>query len=159
MARLSAWRNLAYFAGFYQGINVATQVEKYLRVMGLWERRVDPVGTFSRGMKQRLALARALLGEPQVLFLDEPTASVDSQVSASIYELLRRLNETITILLISHNTDVIASYVKTVGCVNRRLFYHNEPILTPEMLGVAFQCPVDLVAHGVPHRVFPEHDR
>ncbi|HEY9660354.1 MAG TPA: hypothetical protein V6C65_18010, partial [Allocoleopsis sp.] len=57
----------------------------------------------------------------------------------------------------SHDIGAIASCVKTVGCLNRRLFYHGEKQITPEMLEVVYQCPVDLIAHGVPHRVFPQH--
>ena len=72
--RLSVRRILEYFASFYPSIESRSQVEKYLRLMGLWERRNSKVGTFSKGMKQRLALARALVHEPKVLFLDEPTA-------------------------------------------------------------------------------------
>ncbi len=59
--------------------------------------------------------------------------------------------------MISHDIGAIADCVKTVGCLNRRLFYHGEKQVTPEMLEVVYQCPVDLIAHGVPHRVFPQH--
>ena len=64
--RLSARRNLEFFAGFYPNLDIRTQSEKYLRLMGLWERRDDRLGTFSKGMKQRMALARALIHEPKV---------------------------------------------------------------------------------------------
>jgi len=64
-------------------------------------------------------------------------------------------NDRITILMISHDIGAIASCVKIVGCLNRRLFYHEEKLITPEMLEMVYQCPVDLIAHGVPHRVFP----
>ena len=74
-----------------------------------------------------------------------------------IYQLLKQLNKQITILMISHDIGAIADCVKTVGCLNRRLFYHGEKQVTPEMLEVVYQCPVDLIAHGVPHRVFPQH--
>jgi zinc transport system ATP-binding protein len=84
-------------------------------------------------------------------------ASVDPQVSANFYELLSRLNEHVTILMISHDMSAISSHVKTVGCLNRRLFYHGGRQITPDMLEAAYQCPIDLIAHGVPHRVFPEH--
>jgi len=79
--RLSARRNLEYFAGFYSNIDISAQVEKYLKLMGLWERRHDKVGTFSKGMEQRPALARALLHEPKMLFLDEPTAGLDPEAA------------------------------------------------------------------------------
>jgi len=82
--RLSARRNLEYFAGFYPSIESQSQVEKYLKLMGLRERQDSKVGTFSKGMKQRLALARALVHEPKVLFLDEPTAGLDSEAAGEV---------------------------------------------------------------------------
>jgi zinc transport system ATP-binding protein len=79
-------------------------------------------------------------------------------VSSSIYDLLKRLNRSVTIMMASHDIGAISSRVKTVGCLNRHLFYHGDDTLTQEMLELAYQCPIDLIAHGVPHRVFPEHD-
>ncbi len=102
--RLSARRNLEFFAGFYPAVNTRTQVDKYLRLMGLWERRNDKVGTFSKGMKQRLALARALLHEPQVLFLDEPTAGLDPEASREVREFIKSLSQQgRTVFLSTHN--------------------------------------------------------
>jgi zinc transport system ATP-binding protein len=119
--------------------------------------RERPIGELSGGQRQRVYIARALATEPAILLLDEPMASVDPQARTSTYELLRRLNESITILMVTHDMGAISSYVKTVGCINRYLFYHGERQLTPDMLEAAYQCPIDLIAHGVPHRVFPEH--
>ncbi len=90
--RLSAFRNLEYFAGFYPNIDVPKQVEKYLKIMGLLERQADVVGTFSKGMKQRLALARALLHEPPAVFLDEPTAGLDPEASGEVRGLIKKLS-------------------------------------------------------------------
>jgi zinc transport system ATP-binding protein len=132
-------------------------VAQALREVDLLELRDRPIGELSGGQRQRAYIARALASEPKILLLDEPTSSVDPQVSVSIYELLEELNAHATILLISHDVSVVSSYVKTVGCLNRRLFYHNDRQLTPEMLEQAYQCPIDLIAHGVPHRVFAEH--
>lgn len=119
--------------------------------------RERPIGELSTGQRRRVYLARALATEPDILLLDEPLAGVDRQVSTSIYELLRRLSDRITILLASHDIGAISSHVGTVGCLNRRLFYHGGDRLTPEMLELAYECPIDLIAHGTPHRVFPEH--
>jgi len=116
-----------------------------------------PIGALSGGQRQRVYIARALATEPEILLLDEPMSSVDPQVSNNVYELLRQLNERITILMVTHDMSVISSYVKTVGCLNRRLFYHGGKQITPDMLEAAYQCPIDLIAHGVSHRVFPEH--
>jgi zinc transport system ATP-binding protein len=116
-----------------------------------------PMGALSGGQQQRVYIARALAAEPAILLLDEPTSHIDTRASEGIYELLRQLNERVTILLISHDMNVVASYVTSVGCLNRWLFYHEDRQLSPDMLEAAYQCPVDLIAHGVPHRVFPEH--
>ncbi|HEX9896805.1 MAG TPA: ABC transporter ATP-binding protein [Dehalococcoidales bacterium] len=102
--RFSAYRNLEFFAGFYSNIDAPVQIEKYLKLMGLWERRENRVGTYSKGMKHRLALARALLHEPKVLFLDEPTAGLDPEAAQEVRELIKRLSgEGRTIFLCTHN--------------------------------------------------------
>jgi ABC-2 type transport system ATP-binding protein len=71
---LTAEYNLRIFAQLYEVKNIEKQVGKYLKMLGLYDRRFDSVGTFSKGMKQKLAIARALLHEPKLIFLDEPTA-------------------------------------------------------------------------------------
>lgn len=128
-----------------------------LRRVDMLDQRERPFGDLSGGQRQRVYVARALATEPSILLLDEPLASVDPRVSSNIYELLKRLNRSVTILMVTHDIGAISSHVKSVGCLNRRLFYHGDDTLTPEMLELAYQCPVDLIAHGVPHRVFPEH--
>jgi len=128
-----------------------------LRRVDLLDLRSRPIGDLSGGQRQRVYIARALAARPEILLLDEPTSSVDARTSASVYELLRELNEHVTILLVSHDIGAVSSYVKTVGCLNRRLFYHGDDHLTADMLELAYHCPIDLVAHGVPHRVFAEH--
>ncbi len=132
-------------------------VEKTLRQVDMLRLKDRAIGELSGGQRQRVYIARALATEPAILLLDEPTASVDPQVSTSIYELLQDLNAHITILMVSHDMGAISSYVKTVGCMNRHLFYHEDKHLTADMLELAYQCPIDLIAHGVPHRVFPAH--
>ena len=132
-------------------------VAEALRRVDMFDLQDRPIGELSGGQRQRVYVARALTTQPDILLLDEPVASVDPRVSSSIYELLTQLNEQITIVMVSHDMSAISSHVKTVGCLNRRLFYHGEKQLTPEMLELAYQCPIDLIAHGVPHRVFGEH--
>lgn len=115
------------------------------------------VGRLSGGQLQRALIARALTSEPKILLLDEPTASLDTQIGRSVYDLLDRLSDEIPIVLVSHDVGVISRTVRTIACLNVRLHYHHSRELTPEMVEAAYGCPVDLVAHGVPHRVFESH--
>lgn len=104
--RLSARRNLEIFARLYEVERVDFQVEKYLRLLGLWERRNDAVGEFSKGMRQKLAIGRAMLHEPRVLFLDEPTAALDPEAAKLVRDFVAELKrEGRTIFLCTHNLD------------------------------------------------------
>lgn len=116
-----------------------------------------PIGKLSGGERQRVFIARALVNQPRLLFLDEPTSSVDARWQTHLYDLLTELNKETTIILVSHDIGVISRAVKSVACVNQVLHQHDSPEITPEMLEQTYQCPVDLIAHGVPHRVFPAH--
>ena len=104
--RLSAMRNLTIYARLYEVADPEHQVEKHLRWLGLWERRKDPAGTFSKGMRQKLAIARALLHEPRVLFLDEPTAGLDPESAKLVRDSIADLKgEGRTIFMCTHNLD------------------------------------------------------
>lgn len=120
--RLSARRNLEFFGGFYQNINIRLQIDRYLKLMGLSERANDRAGTFSKGMKQRLALARALLHEPRVLFLDEPTAGLDPEAAAEVRGLIRKLSsEGRTIFLSTHNLAEAEMLCHRIAVIHTRL--------------------------------------
>jgi zinc transport system ATP-binding protein len=152
MGRLGSRRALRRYTR--EDERIVAQALEDAEVLNLRDR---PIGELSGGQRQRVYIARALASEPRILLLDEPTTSVDPQGRTHIYKVLRQLNERITIVLISHDISVVSSYVKTVGCLNRRLFYHGGDQLTDEMMAAAYQCPVDLIAHGLPHRVLAEH--
>ena len=134
-------------------------VEEALKKVGMWDKRREPIGKLSGGQRQRVLIARALVTEPEILFLDEPTAKVDPEFESNIYDFLKELNRNATIVTITHDVGVISRYVKSVACVNRTLIYHEEARITQEMIDMAYECPVDLIAHGIPHRVLPRHDK
>jgi ABC-2 type transport system ATP-binding protein len=126
--RLSAERNLAFFAQLYEVEDVAGQVERYLRLLGLWERRGDEAGTFSKGMRQKLAIARAMLHEPQVLFLDEPTSGLDPEAAHLVRDFIADLKqEGRTIFLCTHNLDEADRLCDRIGVFNTRLLALDTP--------------------------------
>jgi ABC-2 type transport system ATP-binding protein len=125
---LSAEYNLMIYANLYEVANPQAQVEKYLRMLGLWERRFDEAGTFSKGMKQKLAIARALLHEPRILFLDEPTAGLDPEAAHLVRDFIMELREEgRTIFLCTHNLDEADRLCDRIAVFKTRLLVMDTP--------------------------------
>ena len=131
---------------------------EYLKMVSLEDLYKRQISSLSGGEFQRMLLARAIASDPRLLMLDEPTAAVDPASKELIYELLGSLNEKKTIILVTHDLMTVASNVKRIICINRGLIYHGEPKLTENIVEELYNCPVDLIAHGVPHRVLGSHE-
>ena len=128
--RLSAEANLDFFGRLY-GLDTATRAERiehYLRLFSLWDRRRDVAGTFSKGMKQKLAIARALLHDPSVVFLDEPTAALDPEAAYVVREAIEGLRRAgRTIVLATHNLDEADRLCDRVAFVRGGLLRVDSP--------------------------------
>ena len=115
------------------------------------------IGEVSGGQMQRALLCRAIILEPRLLVLDEPTNFVDNHFENELYTLLQRLNERMAIIMVSHDVGTITSVVKNIVCVNRSVHRHDSNIITQEQL-TNYGCPIQLVSHGtVPHTVLAHH--
>jgi ABC-2 type transport system ATP-binding protein len=126
--RLSAIKNLSIYANLYNVEDVDGQISKYLHMLGLWSRRDDAVGGFSKGMRQKLAIARALLHEPPILFLDEPTSGLDPEAARlvrSFIEALRGMGR--TIFLCTHNLNEADQLCDRIGIFKSRLIEVDTP--------------------------------
>jgi zinc transport system ATP-binding protein len=128
-----------------------------LERLGLTPLAGAAIGELSGGQLQRTLIARALVGEPEALLLDEPLASVDAGFREVLVDTLAELHRTLPVVVVTHDLTPFAGVVRQIACMNRRLHYHPEGKLTPEMLEEVYGCPIELVTHGVPHRVLAPH--
>ena len=127
---LSAYRNLEFYAKLYdvEENTRKERIEHYLKMMGLWEKRNDPVGGFSKGMKQKMAIVRCLIHEPKVLFLDEPTSGLDPEASRMVRDFIMELKgEGRTIFLCTHNLDEADRVCDRIGVMKRTILGVDAP--------------------------------
>lgn len=101
------------------------------------------IASLSGGQRQRVLIARALAAQPELLILDEPTASIDTKGQTEFYELLQQLNEELAIVMVSHDLMVVSSYVKSIICLNRRMHYHQSFNNSREVLDAFYSCSVE----------------
>ena len=128
--QLSAERNLAFFARLYEvpARQRDAQVRRYLELLELWDRRHELVGGFSKGMKQKMAIARALIHEPRVLFLDEPTSALDPEAARVVRDFIAELRRAgRTIFLCTHNLDEAERLCDRIAVMNSRLIAVDTP--------------------------------
>jgi ABC-2 type transport system ATP-binding protein len=116
----SAWGTVRFSRGLFGCAPDAGHLEKVLRDLSLWDKRNDKIMTLSGGMKRRVLIAKALAHEPQILFLDEPTAGVDVELRREMWALVQRLRESgVTIILTTHYIDEAEEMADRIGVVNR----------------------------------------
>ena len=128
-----------------------------LEQMGIADLAKRPIGEVSGGQMQRALLCRAIIAEPKLLILDEPTNFVDNRFESELYHTLRELNERMAIVMISHDVGTITSLVKEIVCVNRHVHRHRSNVITAEQLE-NYNCPIQILTHGhVPHTVLAHH--
>jgi ABC-2 type transport system ATP-binding protein len=127
---LSAYKNLDFYAQLY-GVDKdqrEKRIEELLRMLELWDRRDEPVATYSKGMKQKIAIARAFAHNPQVVFLDEPTAGLDPQAAFTVREFLSKLSEEgRTIFVNSHHLDEVERLCDRIAVMNRSVLAVGAP--------------------------------
>jgi zinc transport system ATP-binding protein len=140
----------------YTGADQAS-VERMLDRLALTSIADAHVSEVSGGQLQRALIARTLVTDPAVLFLDEPTASIDAESRETLRGLLEELNQRIPVVVVTHDVNSISPQVRSIACINRKLFYHGDGEPGGEVLEEVYGEPVELVTHGVPRRVLHDH--
>ena len=134
------------------------KVHAVIARMGLEGLEKRAIGQLSGGQLQRALLGRAIVSDPSVLILDEPSTYIDKRFEARLYELLAEINKECAIILVSHDIGTVLQQVKSIACVNETLDYHPDAGVTTEWLERNFNCPIELLGHGtLPHRILGEH--
>ena len=118
------------------------------------------IGDLSGGQLQRVLLGRAIIDNPKLIILDEPSSYVDKLFETNFYKLLGEINKNIAIMLVSHDVGTIISHVKNIACVNQTLHYHSGNDISEKwLLGAYDSCPIEILGHGqLPHRVLLQHE-
>ncbi len=142
MGRLGKTSNIGFF-------NKADKLaaEKAMNDVEILDLRKRVIGSLSGGQLQRVLIARALTCEPQIMILDEPTANVDMKVEKDIFDLLKQLNEKITIIVVTHDIGFISQYIHRVACINRTLVCHPTSELTGETIENMYGSHMHMVHH------------
>ncbi|OPX59116.1 MAG: putative branched-chain amino acid transport ATP-binding protein LivG [Methanobacterium sp. PtaB.Bin024] len=133
------------------------KVTKALREVGMLDKSHRQISRLSGGQMQRVFIARAIVREPKLLLLDEPMASIDPEMQNSFYNLLSRLRDKMAIVLVSHDVGAVSSHVDNIACLNQKLYYHGSAEDAAKPLERMYKCPIDLLSHGIPHRVLKKH--
>jgi len=146
-------------SGFLKHKSCNEKIEEVLDSVGIHSLRNRSIGELSGGELQRTMLARAIISSPRLLVLDEPNTYVDNKFEIELYTILKRLNKTLSILLVSHDIGTITPYIKSIACVNQQLHYHPSNEISTEQLKI-YNCPIEIISHGqIPHRIIKDHQQ
>jgi zinc transport system ATP-binding protein len=145
------------------GSSEKQQIQKALVRVGMHDHSSRRIGDLSGGEKQRVFIARAIVAEPRLLLLDEPTTGVDSGARDDFYKVISDLMEdlSLTVVLASHDLEVVPGRVDEIICINQSVFVHAPPdqIRDTDVFRRAYGCELEFMMHGrYPHRVIGEHD-
>jgi ABC-2 type transport system ATP-binding protein len=135
---LTAYENLDFYGKLYRVSEPQRKenIQHFLEMLGLWEKRDVASGTFSKGMKQKLAIARALIHDPEILFMDEPTANLDPESAKTVREFILQLkSEKKTIFLNTHNLDEAQRICDRIGILNTKLMAIGTPEELERLVG------------------------
>lgn len=128
-----------------------------LETVGMAEFKDKQIGELSGGQRQRVFIARALSNDPKFLLMDEPNTGLDTFMQDELYRILAELKKKMAIIVISHDVGAVSAHMDKIACMNRRLFFHDGKEMSRSDFIAAYGCSIDLVAHGVPHRVLGTH--
>lgn len=156
---LSGLKAKKHFLTYYTN----EQKEKATRtaqLMGLNSVINNPIGNLSGGQLQRTLLGRAIVDDPDLLILDEPSSYVDKKFETDLYQILEEINSKTAIILVSHDVGTVIALVKNIACVNEGLHYHSGADVSTEWLEKTYSsCPIEIIGHGdFPHRVLDRHE-
>lgn len=132
-------------------------VLKVLEDMEISDLKDRQISKLSGGQMQRVFIARAIVREPKLLIMDEPMASIDPEMQSSFYKLMSDLKDKMAIILVSHDVGAVSTHVDKIACLNRKLYYHGDVEDSAHGLEEIYHCPIELISHGIPHRILKDH--
>jgi len=147
------------YHGLFKGYNQKDKqaVLNTLKDVEMHDLKDQQISRLSGGQMQRVFIARAIVRGPKLLLMDEPMASIDPEMQNSFYKLMSQLKNQMAIVLVSHDVGAVSTHVDKIACLNRKLYYHGSVENAANGLEEIYHCPIDLISHGIPHRVLREH--
>jgi zinc transport system ATP-binding protein len=132
-------------------------VEEALDMVDMADYSKRHISMLSGGQLQRVLIARAIVRQPELLMMDEPLSNIDAGTQRYVYELFSKLSRKMAVVFVTHDISAVSTYVEKVACLNRRLYYHGPKEGSLGKLEDTYGCPIEMIAHGIPHRVLKRH--